>query len=275
MYFNSLIFGCTIFFLYSFSLINWRSSLMLTGPGCHGWHHNTCWRNTIVDHRPSPSDRGNSKVFCWTSHLPAMRNLLGMWKSKADLAGVMMGWWSLGSQGQEGGWKASSQPWTSWEQTAVFKDLLGSVLWDKVLEGREAQERWLKSSITSIKHKSSPFQQTGSQTKYQEAFIGEQVASDKTRTQKGYRRWKHEQLAWEECRHIFQASRGEIRKAKAQMDLNLARDIKDYKKGFCKNMSSKSKVRENMDTLLNEAGDLILHKNWKDWGTEYLLCFSL
>lgn len=44
------------------------------------------------------------------------------------------------------------------------------------------------------------------------------------------------------------------------MNLNLARDIKDYKKGFCKNTSSKSKAGENVDTLLNEAGDLILHK---------------
>jgi len=25
----------------------------------------------------------------------------------------------------------------------LFKDLLGSILWDKVLEGREAKERWL------------------------------------------------------------------------------------------------------------------------------------
>lgn len=77
-------------------------------------------------------------------------------------------------------------------------------------------------------------------------------------TQKVYRRWKHEQLAWEECRHIVQASRDEIREAKAQMELNLARDIKDNKKGFCKNTSSKRKARENVDTLLNEAGDLII-----------------
>lgn len=32
------------------------------------------------------------------------------------------------------------------------------------------------------------------------------------------------------------------------MELNLARDIKDNKKGFCKNTSSKRKARENVDT---------------------------
>ena len=41
------------------------------------------------------------------------------------------------------------------------------------------------------------------------------------------------------------------------MELNLARDVKDNKKGFCKYIGDKRKTRENVGPLLNEAGDLV------------------
>lgn len=167
---------------------------MLTGSGCHRWHCNTCWRNTVVDHRQSGrfleclDDSFLLQVTEETIRYSAGPHIHQQWGTCWECESLrqtwLEWWWDGGLKGQEGGWKASSQPWTSWEQTGVFKDLLGSVLWDKVLEGREAQERWLKSRITSIKHKSSPFQQTGSETKCQEAFIDEQVAPDKTRNTK-------------------------------------------------------------------------------------------
>lgn len=46
-------------------------------------------------------------------------------------------------------------------------------------------------------------------------------------------------------------------KDKAQMELNLARDFKDNKKGFYKYIGDKKKTRENMQLLLNETGDLV------------------
>lgn len=49
----------------------------------------------------------------------------------------------------------------------------------------------------------------------------------------------------------------EIRKAKAQMELNLSRNAKDIKKGFYRYIGDKKKSRENMGPLLNEMGDLV------------------
>ena len=40
-------------------------------------------------------------------------------------------------------------------------------------------------------------------------------------------------MSWEEYRAVVSVCRERIRKAKAQMELNLARDVKDNK-GFCK-----------------------------------------
>ncbi|GAB0176369.1 mitochondrial enolase superfamily member 1 [Grus japonensis] len=48
-----------------------------------------------------------------------------------------------------------------------------------------------------------------------------------------------------------------MRKAKVHLELNLARDVKDNKKGFFKYISSKRKTRENVGLLLNEVGALV------------------
>lgn len=39
------------------------------------------------------------------------------------------------------------------------------------------------------------------------------------------RQWKQQQVAWEECREIIQATRDQIRKAKTLIELDMSRDI--------------------------------------------------
>lgn len=52
---------------------------------------------------------------------------------------------------------------------------------------------------------------------------------------------------WEHC----QGMKGCLRKAKAHLQLNLEREIKDNKKSFFKYISSKRKSTENVVSLLN------------------------
>ena len=47
-----------------------------------------------------------------------------------------------------------------------------------------------------------------------------------------YGGWKQGQVAWEETREFVQAARDRVRKTKALIELNLARDIKGNKKSF-------------------------------------------
>lgn len=51
-------------------------------------------------------------------------------------------------------------------------------------------------------------------------------------TQEVCRKWKQGKIMWEECRDITQVCRNEVRKAKAQMELNLAKNLKGNKKAF-------------------------------------------
>lgn len=47
-----------------------------------------------------------------------------------------------------------------------------------------------------------------------------------------------------------------VRKAKAHLELNLARDVKGNKKGFYSYIDDKKKSRENFGLLLNGAQDM-------------------
>ncbi|GAB0203364.1 mitochondrial enolase superfamily member 1 [Grus japonensis] len=72
-----------------------------------------------------------------------------------------------------------------------------------------------------------------------------------------YRGWKQGQVAWEEYRETVRAGRDQARKAKALIEISLARDVKDNKKSFYRYVSDKRRTRENVGPLRNETGDLV------------------
>ena len=54
-----------------------------------------------------------------------------------------------------------------------------------------------------------------------------------------------------------------MRKAKAHLELNLTREVKDNKNGVFKYVSSKQKTRENVCLLLKEVGALVMEDTEK------------
>ena len=57
-----------------------------------------------------------------------------------------------------------------------------------------------------------------------------------------YRKWKQGCVSWEDYRAVVRVCRDRIRKAKAQTELNLVRDVKDNKKGFYRYISRPRRV---------------------------------
>ena len=66
--------------------------------------------------------------------------------------------------------------------------------------------------------------------------------------------------------------RKKVRKAKAQLELNLATKVKENNKYFCKYTNSKRRARENLHPLLDTKGNLVI----KDQGKAEVLyvCFA-
>jgi len=75
---------------------------------------------------------------------------------------------------------------------------------------------------------------------------------------KVYGMWKEGQATWEEYRHVVKACRDATRKAKAHLELKLARDVKTNEKGFFNYISSKRKTRDNVGLLLTEVDVLVM-----------------
>ena len=71
-----------------------------------------------------------------------------------------------------------------------------------------------------------------------------------------YKRWKQGQAAWEEYRDVVQEARDQVRKAKDQSELNLARDVKDNRKGFYRYIAKKRQTRDNVGPLQKPSGEL-------------------
>ena len=61
--------------------------------------------------------------------------------------------------------------------------------------------------------------------KRQETVMAEQGPAGQTDVKRMYRQWKEEQVAWEEYGDAVQMCRDGIRKAKAQMEMQLVKDV--------------------------------------------------
>ncbi|EMP37015.1 Phosphoribosyltransferase domain-containing protein 1 [Chelonia mydas] len=92
---------------------------------------------------------------------------------------------------------------------------------------------------------------------YHPAWLNREIFGELKHKKEAYKKWKLGQMTREEYKNIAQACRGVIRKAKAQLELQLARDRKDNKKGFYRYVSNKKKVRESVGPLLNVEGNLV------------------
>lgn len=60
---------------------------------------------------------------------------------------------------------------------------------------------------------------------------------------KTHKQWKQGQVLWEEYKEVGRLCRDWVRKAEAQLELHLARDTKNKKKGFYRYLNQKRKSK--------------------------------
>ena len=71
-----------------------------------------------------------------------------------------------------------------------------------------------------------------------------------------YKLWKQGHVTWEEYRDAVRTCRRRIRKAKAQIELNLVRDVKNNKKTFYRYIGQKRQAEMGIPSLVNLKGEL-------------------
>ncbi|KFV48258.1 hypothetical protein N328_03880, partial [Gavia stellata] len=71
------------------------------------------------------------------------------------------------------------------------------------------------------------------------------------------RQWKQGWVSWEEYRDAAQLCRDGVRKAKAQLELNLARDAKNNKKSFYRYVARKGRSKKVYPVTMSKTGKLV------------------
>jgi len=143
---------------------------------------------------------------------------------------------------------------------ALFKELLGGIPWARALEGRGVQECWLlfKCHFLHAQERCIPLRKKSRKGGRRPAWMNKELLAELRWKRKVQGMWKEGQTTWEEQRNVVRACRDAIRKAKAHLELKLARDVRNNKKGFFNYISSKRKARDNVRPLLNEVGVLVM-----------------
>ncbi|KAK4806934.1 hypothetical protein QYF61_027301 [Mycteria americana] len=72
-----------------------------------------------------------------------------------------------------------------------------------------------------------------------------------------YNLWKKGQATQEDYKGVARLCREKIRRAKAELELNLAAAVKDNKKHFFKYISSKRRAKENLQPLVDGGGNTV------------------
>ncbi|PKU32580.1 nedd4-binding protein 2-like 2 [Limosa lapponica baueri] len=124
----------------------------------------------------------------------------------------------------------------------LFKELVNRTPWETVLrdQGGEAG-RSLRT--LSIEHKSC---KKSSKKGKRPAWLSQDLLVKLKGKKELQRQFKQDQVSWEEYRDSAWLCRDEVKKAKAQLELNLERDAKNNKKGFYRYINQKRKAKESV-----------------------------
>jgi len=114
----------------------------------------------------------------------------------------------------------------------LLKEQLGGILWARALEGRGVQECWslFKCHFLHAQEWCIPLRQKCRKGGRRSARMNQELLAECRWKRKIHGMWKEGQATWEEYRNVVRACKDATRKAKAHLELNLARDVKNNKK---------------------------------------------
>ncbi|PKU45830.1 rna-directed dna polymerase from mobile element jockey-like [Limosa lapponica baueri] len=147
----------------------------------------------------------------------------------------------------------------------LFKKLLGEIPWDKTLEGRGAHESWLilRHHFLQAQDRCIPKRKKTGKRSRRPVWLSRELLKKLKWKKEAYSAWKKGLTTWEDYKNAVRVCRDETRKAKASLELKLARDVKVNKKGFFNYIGGKRTTRENVGPLLNEMGAMVLEDTEK------------
>ncbi|GAB0210105.1 hypothetical protein GRJ2_003476300 [Grus japonensis] len=140
----------------------------------------------------------------------------------------------------------------------LLRTLVERVPWETVLKGKGVQEGWafFKKEVLKAQEQAVPTCRKTNQWGRLLTWLNRELWLGLRKKRRVYHSWKKGQATQEEYRDLVRSCRDKIRKAKAQLELNLATVVRDNKKCFYKYISNKKRAKENLHPLLDAEGNM-------------------
>ncbi|KAK4823408.1 hypothetical protein QYF61_001782 [Mycteria americana] len=141
----------------------------------------------------------------------------------------------------------------------LFRRLVERVPWEAALLGKGVQEGWtfFKEEVLKAQERAVPRCQKTSWRGRRPAWLNRELWLELRKKKRVYDLWKKGQATQEDYKGVARLCREKIRRAKAELELNLAAAVKDNKKYFFKYISSKRRAKENLQPLVDGGGNTV------------------
>ncbi|KFM02997.1 hypothetical protein AS27_15497, partial [Aptenodytes forsteri] len=141
----------------------------------------------------------------------------------------------------------------------LLKELVNRTPWETALRDKGAEQSWqiFKDTFYRPQELLIPTCKKSVKEGKTLAWMSQDLLVKLKGKKEMHRQWKQGQVSWEEYRDTAQLCRNGVMKAKARLELNLARDTKNNKKGFYRYVSQKRQVKESVHPMMNMTGKLV------------------
>ncbi|KAK4823963.1 hypothetical protein QYF61_008349 [Mycteria americana] len=141
----------------------------------------------------------------------------------------------------------------------LFRRLVERVPWEAALMEKGVQEGWIffKEEVLKAKEQAVPRCQKVSRRGRRPSWLTRELWLELRKKRRVYDLWKKGQATQEDYKGVARLCREKIRRAKAELELNLAAAVKDNKKHFFKYISSKRRAKENLQPLVDGGGNTV------------------
>ncbi|KAK4831172.1 hypothetical protein QYF61_015642 [Mycteria americana] len=141
----------------------------------------------------------------------------------------------------------------------LFRSLVERVPWEAALMGKGVQEGWafFKEEALKAQERAVPRCRKTSWRGRRPAWLTRELWLELRRKRRVYDLWKKGRATQEDYKGVARLCREKIRRAKAELELNMAAAVKDNKKHFFKYISSKRRAKENLQPLVDGGGNTV------------------
>ncbi|KAK4817404.1 hypothetical protein QYF61_013274 [Mycteria americana] len=141
----------------------------------------------------------------------------------------------------------------------LFRRLVERVPWEAALMGKGVQEGWtfFKEEVLKAQERAVPRCRKTSRWGRRPAWLTRELWLELRKKRRVYDLWKKGRATQEDYKGVARLCREKIRRAKAELELNLAAAVKDNKNHFFKYISSKRRAKENLQPLVDGGGNTV------------------